>query len=204
MADISKKFDALLEKFLPKFLKAIKIDFGIGSAVGITNAKLDGKKTTANPLSMNKKDQKANVEMIGSLINDANTEVAKKINYLVNKAATEKWDSKMLANELSNLDLEETYKGRFKTIANTESFRLMENGSFKTANRLGAEMKWLSNPMDGKTGEDSVVSQEKYGSPDKAIPISEPFEYVFNGKTREFMHSPDRPNDRSQTLYLFE
>ena len=83
--NISELLDRLLKKFLPKFLKSIKIDYGIGSAVSITNAKLDGKKTKLNPLNMTKKDQQANIEMVSSLINDANTEIAKKINYLVIK-----------------------------------------------------------------------------------------------------------------------
>ena len=202
--DILDKFNELLKKFLPKLLISIQIDHGVGSAVSITNAKIDGKKTKMNPLEMSKKDQKKNISMIESLINDVNTEVAKKINYQVNKSALEGWDSRMLAKELRELDLEETYKNRFKTISETESNRIMNNSSFNTANRLGAKKKYLFNLMDGKTGEDSKVAQRKYGDEDQAIQIDEPFKYKFNGKVREFMFPPDRPRDRSLIMFTFE
>ena len=57
--------------------------------------------------------------------------------------------------------------------------------------------------MDNKTGEDSKVSQRKYGKPEQAIPIDEPFKYNYGGKEYVFMLPPDRPRDRSFVLYTF-
>ena len=206
--DIIKKFNLLLQKFLPKLLKGIKIDYGIGSAVSITNAKIDGKKTNTNPLSMTKKDQKANINIIETLIKDVNSDVAKKINYLVNKSVTEKWDNKILQSNLQELFNKDVpghfdYKNRFETIAKTESFRIMNNSAYNTAERLKAKGKYLFNLMDRKTGEDSKISEEKYGSEEQAIPLDEFFEYTFNGKKRKFLFPPDRPNDRSQVYYIY-
>jgi hypothetical protein len=209
MVDISKQFNKLLEKFLPKFSKAINIDFGVGSSIGITNAKASGKKTNMNPLGLNKKEQKANIDMIKELVKGVNDDVAKKINYLTNKSISEKWSNKQLSEQLKGLFDKDSpnyidIKGRTENIAQTESARLMNIGTDKTARRLGAKKKYLFNVMDSKTGDDSRVSQRKYGKPEQAIPLDEPFTYSYAGKQRVFMLPPDRPRDRSQPLYLFE
>ena len=49
---VNINIDKLLKKWLPKIIKAINIDFNIGSAVGITNAKRSGKQTNMNPLNL--------------------------------------------------------------------------------------------------------------------------------------------------------
>lgn len=196
--------DKLLKKFLPKFLKSIQIDYSIGSAVCITNAKKQGKETSMNPLSMTKKDQKVNIEIIESLIKDVNSEVSKKINYIVNKGITEKWDNKIVADEISKLDIQETYKNRYKTIAQNESFRIMSTSSDNTARRLGAKKKYLYNLIDNRTAEDSKISQSKYGTEEQAIDINKPFKYKYKGVERVFMIPPDRVNDRSFVLYSWD
>lgn len=53
--------------------------------------------------------------------------------------------------------------------------------------------KTLMHPMDARTGDDS-----KYAARLHLIAnIDEPFRYKWDGKVREFMAPPDRPNDRS-------
>ena len=204
MVDIKINIDKLIKKFLPKLLKAIEIDYSIGSVVSIVNAKKQGVKTNMNPLSLTKKQQQTNVDIIETLIKDVNSNIAKQINYVVNKGITENWDTKMVSNALKELPIQETYKNRFKTIATTESFRIMNTSSYNTAKRLGAKEKWIYNVIDRKTGDDSMISHAKYGSEDKSIPIDEPFEYDYKGKTRTFMLPPDRSNDRGQVVFKFE
>lgn len=206
---VNININKLLKKWLPKILKSIEIDYSIGSAVGITNAKRSGKETNMNPLNLTKKDQQVHIDSIETLIKDVNSDVAKKINLLVNDSITQKWDNKMLADKLKDLFNKDvpnhfTYKNRFETIAQNESFKIMTQSSDNTARRLGAKKKWLFNVMDKKTADDSKVSESKYGSEDKAIDINKPFTYSWKGQKRVFMLPPDRVNDRSQVLFLFE
>lgn len=196
--------EKLLKKFIPKFIKSIQIDYSIGSAVGIINAKIQGKKTSMSPLNLTKKDQKAFTEQIETLIKDVNSDMAKQLNYLTNKSVTEKWSTKMLAEEISKLGLEEKYKGRFETIAQDLSFDLMSTGSHNTAKKLKANKKWIYNVMDSKTADDSKYNASKFGSEEKAIPIDKPFSYTWKGKERTFMFGRDRPRDRSMTMYEWE
>jgi hypothetical protein len=146
--------------------------------------------------------------MIETLIKDVNSDVAKKINYIVNKGITDRMDNKMVASKLKDLFNKDipnhfTYKNRFETIAQNTSFDLMSQGSHNTATRLGATHKWIYNLMDNRTADDSRVSDAKYGTPEKAIPVDEMFSYTYKGQVREFSFGKDRVNDRSQTLYLF-
>jgi len=204
MAEVKINLKKLLKKFLPKFIKAMQIDFSIGSAVGIHNAKIQGKETAMNPLNLTKKDQEAFTKQIEILIDDVNSDTAKKLNYLTNKSITDRWSTKMLADEISKLDLEEKYKGRFETIAQDLSFDLMSTGNHNTAKKLNATGKWIFNVMDSKTAEDSMVNDAKYGTPKKSIPMNKPFEYTYKGKKRVFMYGRDRPRDRSMTLYIYD
>jgi len=201
--------DKLLKKYLPKLLKAFQIDYSIGSAVGITNAKRQGKETNMNPLNLSKKDQEAFLDNIETLIRDVDNDTAKKISLLTNQSITDRWSTDMLGNKLKDLFNTDvpghfTYKNRFKTIAQDQSFKLMTVSADNTARRLGAKKKWLYNLMDSKTAEDSMVSHSKYGSEEKAIDINKPFWYMYKGKRREFMLPPDRVNDRSSIVYTFE
>jgi hypothetical protein len=209
MKDINKLLDKLLKKYLPKFVKSIQIDYGVGSAIAITNAKRSGVKTNANPLNLTKKEQQIHIDNIDMLIKDVNSDVSKKINLLTNQSITEKWSTNMLGDKLEDLFNKDvpghfTYKNRFNTIAQDQSFKLMSQAADKKSRQLGATRKWLFNTMDKKTAEDSKVADNKYGSEDKAIPINEPFTYTLKGIKREFMMSPDRVNDRSITIYTWD
>ena len=53
-------------------------------------------------------------------------------------------------------------------------------------------LKTCMAPLDQRTGDDSKYVAHL----NLAIPINEPFEYVWKGKQRSYMHPPDRPNDR--------
>jgi len=202
---IKEKLDRLLKKFLPRVIKSIEIDWELGSAISITNAKLSGKKTNMSPLNISKKDKELNINMLETLIKDINSVTAKKIDYLVDKSVSEKWSTEMLKKELENLNIDEFYKGRIDNIAKTESARMMNTSINNTAvKRLGAKKKYLYNVVDGRTGDDSIVSQNKYGTEEQAIDVNKPFKYTYNGKTREFLFPPDRPRDRSICIYVFE
>lgn len=60
-------------------------------------------------------------------------------------------------------------------------------------NELPDLMKSLMHPMDGRTGKDSVYA----ATLGLVAALDEPFRYTWKNIDREFMHPPDRPNDRS-------
>ena len=201
---IKINIEKLLKKYLSKFLKAINIDTGVASAFTIITAKEQGSKTTMNPLNLTKKQQKLNIEIIETLVKGVNEDIAKKINYAVNKSIMENWDNKMLSEELKKLNIPEIYKNRFKAIAVTESNRIMNNSSYNTANKLGYKYKYIDIVRDNRTAGDSYMMYDKYGSPEKAIPIDEEFNIIYNGKEQRGLFPPLRPRDREFCRYLFE
>lgn len=199
-------FDKLLKSFMSKFLKAIEIDYGVGSAFTLTTAKSDGKQTNMNPLSLNKKEQKANTEMIGKLVKDVNDEMAKKISYLVNKSVTDKWSNKQLEKELKGIFEKDNpnyfnYKNRFKTIARTETTRIMNNSAYNTAKRLKFTHKYISIVNDNRTSEQSKLFFSKYGREDKSIRIDEEFFIIYKGKRYNGLLPPFMPNDRDFVIF---
>jgi len=199
-------FDKLLKKFLPKFLKALKIDWGIGSAFTIINAKKSDHKTTMSPLSLTKKDQEANIKIIGEFVKGVNTDMSRKINRLVNDNISARGSDKDLAKQLKGLFDKESpnyfnYKNRFKTMAFHETNRIQNNSAFITAKeRLKFTHKYLGqgrrNPWP-----DSLIALGKYGSEDKAIPIDENFEITYNKKTQIYMFPPGRVNDSEMVFF---
>jgi hypothetical protein len=202
MIDIDKLFKALMKKFMPKFISAMKEDWDKGSKFVINYSNNTG----VNPLNMSEEQQKANTEIISELVKGVNDELSKKINYLVNKGVTENWSNEQLSEQLKGIFEKDNpnyfnYKNRMLTIASTESARVMNASSYNTAKELGYTHKYLFNTIDKRTGEDSLISHAKYDSPEDAIPINEPFKYTYKGKERVFFISPDRVNDRSFVLY---
>lgn len=198
-------FEKLLNKFLPKFLKALNIDWEIGSAFAITNIRRSGKKTTMSPLSLSKKDQEANIKIIAELVKGINIDMSRKINRLVNNNISARGSDKDLTKQLKGLFDKESpnyfnYKNRMKTVAFNETNRIENNSSFLIGKRLKFSHKYLGqgrkNPWP-----DSLIALGKYGSEEKAIPINENFEITYNNKTQIYMFPPGRVND-SEMIYF--
>jgi len=87
---------------------------------------------------------------------------------------------------------------RLHRIARTEfhhTYNLAKmNGLVRTREQVMPDlMKTLIHPMDARTGADSKVAARA----NLIVPLDEPFEYDYQGKTRRFMMPPDRPNDRA-------
>jgi hypothetical protein len=200
-------FTKILEKFIPKLTNAFKMEYELGGKIGLQIA-IDTGIDIKNKgqLNLSSKDEETLINNIVMLIRGANKDISQKINLAVNDNIVNRGSNSQLKKTLSNILSrdDETYRNRFRTIARTESTRVLNLSAKNTAVSLGATGKYLNNPLDKKTGEDSKISQTKYGGPDKAIPLDEPFRYTYNGKVREFMLPPDRPNDRSIALYTFQ
>ena len=209
MVDVSKKLDKLLKLWLPKFVKAIQIDYGVGSAFTISDAKKKDKSTNMNPLSLTKKDKKSNEDIINDLVKGVNEEMSKKINYLTEKSVTDRWSNDMLAKELEGIFKEDdpnhfNYKNRFKTIARTESTRVLSNSGMNTAKRLGATGKYLVMVDDNRTSDISRALNKKYGTPEQSIALDKEFFVSVNGKEYRGLNTPLHVNDRDQVVFTFE
>lgn len=83
-------------------------------------------------------------------------------------------------------------------IVRTELHNIYNIGKINAMGELASDeipdlMKALMHKMDARTGQDSIYAARNLGP----VPIDQPFIYVWNGKRREFMAPPDRPNDRA-------
>ena len=94
----------------------------------------------------------------------------------------------------------ELSKNRTKTILRTETNRIYGEGNHQAAMNSGIEFyKYVSVTMDNRTSEICKNLDKDYGSPDKAIPITEHFKLV-NGK--EELHNPYHCGCRTSCLYI--
>lgn len=96
------------------------------------------------------------------------------------------------------------YENRLKLIVRTESARIFNAGAFNNAKRLNAKYKYLIGTSDSRQGNDSKVALRKYGSPEKAIPIDDYFEFSEGKNKYKYKFPPNRPNDRETAMYIYE
>ena len=172
------------------------------------DAKSKGVKTTRIPTNFSKKDQEIFIKKFEMNVKDANRAVSKQINNAVLDNLARKGTNKELAEEIKNIFDENVaghinYKNRNKTIATTESTNILSTMSFNTAKNMNATGKYLAGVDDKRQGGDSKVALSKYGGPDKAIPMDEPFEFTFGKTSFSYLLPPNRPNDRERVLYTY-
>jgi len=202
-------FADIWKKFKKKFLDALKIELTLGNKISINMAKDQGKKTNLNPMNLSKKDVDSLMELFELNVTDANKDISKRVNNAILDNTSQRGSNKDLAKMIKGIFDEENsdhfnYKNRFNTIARTESSRVLNNSAFNTAKRLGAIKKYLNDVPDSRQGEDSKVAMRKYGSPEKAIPIDDNFEFTYKKKNYSYLIPPNRPNDREIPIYVFE
>lgn len=88
-------------------------------------------------------------------------------------------------------------KDRAILISRTEGNRAENFGRLDGALQAPVELKkWLSITKDNRTSPISLAMDKKYGSPDKAIPLSEDFEVEVKGKIYKGPAPPFHPNER--------
>ncbi len=202
-------FDDILKEFTTDFQNALLLEYDLGGQIILENAKQFSKKVkTKKTLNISKKQAKAMQSMLQDLIKDVTREISKKINNKIDENIATGRSTYDLVDEIKQIfdkDAPEhlNYKNRFKTIAITESNRVMSIAADNNARNIGATKKYLIGVNDNKQGDDSKAALAKYGSPEKAIPIDEPFKFTHKGKTYEYMLPPNRPNDREIPLYVF-
>lgn len=86
---------------------------------------------------------------------------------------------------------------KLRRIVRTELHGIYNRGKIAAMQEVAEEIpdmkKTLMHPLDQRTGKDSEYAAAKHLVSD----MDKPFRYKWDGKLREFMVPPDRPNDRS-------
>lgn len=201
--DAENKIDNFTEDEREKLLKKIAVLFA--SAVFVTKKYLG---FTGN-VEMSSSDRKVFSDIIADSIKGVSDDYKKELNTTLNIGMSEGDSRTELKKRIDNIlqgdnPTKIKYQNRLNLILRTESSRIFNAGSFKTANKAGANYKYLIGTNDRRQGNDSKVALQKYGSPEKAIPIEDDFVFSEGGQEYRYKFPPNRPNDRETVIYLFE
>lgn len=199
-----KQVDELLALFSIPLIKKISAIYFQGSSTA--NVMLD---SNSKPPKITKQLQELFSNLIAENMKGVEDDFKREVSNTLNIGLSQEENKKQLIQRLDNLFKGENstrlkYENRLKLILRTESARIFNGGTFRSAKKLGAKYKYQIGVSDNREGEDSKIVLRKYGSPEKAIPIDEPFEYTYNGQKRSFMFNPDRPNDRGTCIFLYD
>lgn len=128
-------------------------------------------------------------------IRDMQEDMAGKLRQVLQRGLMNGKSTQQLQKDVQNV-LDVSYK-RAEVIARTESVRAFNTARFDAAKQLPLKTKkWLLWTNDKRTSEVTKAAHVKYGSPEKAIPMDEPFKVEVNGKVWESMTLPLHPNER--------
>ena len=94
---------------------------------------------------------------------------------------------------------------RAEKIARTETNRAQNRSTLSAWQESGEKAyKWLDITYDGRTSEISKAMGNKYGSPDKAIPIDQDFSVRVGKKTISGPSPPFHVNERDKLMFITE
>ena len=197
-------YEDILKEFLEKFKLAIDVETSLA-----TNIVTNSSPYNSNAINLSNIDKELFLEKLQTNIKDANRDMSKRISNVLIDSMNTKLGINEMKTQLEEIFKEDNpnyynYKNRFKTIARTESSSISNISSYNRAKELGASKKYLVGIDDFRQGDDSKVALAKYGSPDKAIPIDEPFTFTHKGKSYEYLLPPNRPKDRELAIYLWD
>jgi len=205
--ELTQEYENKINKFVNDFKKAIidKIKDIFSQGVD-TSEKMLNKDSDVKPSQ-----QEVNIfnELVSENIKGVTDDMRREISNQLNMGISQQETLKQLRQRLDGIlqgdnPTKLKYENRLKLILRTESSRIFNTGSYKTSKRLGAKYKYLIGTNDSRQGNDSKVALNKYGSPEKAIPIDDYFEFSEGGKQYKYKFPPNRPNDRETCLYIFE
>ena len=198
-------FKKLLSKFTKKIELSIESNFTKGSIRVLTMANREDLK----PVPPTNKEKELLTGQVYENIQGVNAELSKQIKNAIRNSILEKESNIQTAQRLDEIFKGKTvgsinYKARLDMIAKTETARIMNAASMKTAKRLGATGKYLEIVNDSRTSEQSKLFYAKYGGKDKAIPIDEEFTITYKGKKYGGQYAPFMPNDRDLVFFTFK
>lgn len=202
MAILEDFFRKLLNKFKKSIELSIESNFTKGSIRVLEQAKREDLK----PIKPTKKENELLTGQIYENIKGITNDMNKQIKNAIRNSILEKEDNKQTAARLDAIfkgknATKINYKARLDMIAKTETTRIMNNGAFKTARRLGFTHKYIDIVRDNKTAGDSYLMYNKYGGKDKSIPIDEEFVINYNGREQRGLYPPLRPRDRELVFF---
>ena len=192
----NQKIDSFIDKNKEDMLKKIVAIFLAG--VAITKKTLGSKKD----VDITERQKKVFTDLIGESIKGVSDDYKRELNTSLNIGLAQSETKSQLQNRVDEIlrgsnPTKMKYEKRLDLIIRTESSRIFNAGALRTAKQVGAKYKYLIGVNDNRQGKDSKVAINKYGSPEKAIPIDEDFVVREGGKTYKYLFPPNRPNDRS-------
>lgn len=194
-------FKKLLDKFTKNIIKSIESNFTEGS-IRVLNMANKGHLKLIPPT---KKEKEILSGEIYENIKGVTDSLNKQIKNEIRNSILAQESNTQLAKRLDGIfkgtnPTKINYKARLEIIARTERARILNFSGFKTAKKYFTH-KYLSQGGP-KPYPDSVLLLEKYGSPEKAIPIDDYFEITYNKQKQRFLFPPGRPNDTELVNYI--
>lgn len=191
-----------LSKFANDMAKAVINNF----MKGVMRA---SKAANRMPPQVNKRQIENLTAMVSDSIKGITDEMSKNIRRVIRDGINEGITNQQIADNLDEIFKGDNptrfhYEDRLRMISRTESTRELNSGGFETANKLGATGKYIDIVDDNRTSDVSRAMFEKYGSPEKAIPVDEEFFVFVRGKEYRGMFPPFMPNDRDMVLFTFD
>lgn len=205
-SDIEEK--ALIDSLIDRFKNILKLDKFKGLIDQLLNEeykKAVGELDSKLKLGINLIPQERDLEFLKRYVNDnitqASDEIANNIRQEIQRGILNKETIPELQTRIKHLFKGKQYKTRLKTILRTELLRANNTGTLegaKQAQSTGIVLhKWLDVTMDDRTSNICKKEHAKYGTPEQAIPLDEPFIVKVDNKTFKEQSSPFHPNCRS-------
>ena len=205
MVRLTDFFRRFIEKFIKNIEKSVMSNFEKGS-VRVINMSNKKHLKPIPPTNQEKEMLSGQItENIKGVTDDMEKQIKNSIrnsilNQESNKETAQRLDAIFKGKNATTIN----YKARLDMIAKTETARILNTSSMKTAKRIGFTHKYIDIIRDDKTADDSRLMWKKYGGPEKAIPIDEDFVIVFNGKEQRGQFPPLRPRDRELVFFTMK
>lgn len=108
-----------------------------------------------------------------------------------------------LRQRVKSVFKDDKYSNRLKAVLRTEGQRANNMAAFNGAQQSDLDLlKWVDVVLDGRTSDICRSEHSKYGSKDKAIPLSDEFVVSVKNKTYSALYPPFHPNCRSVVRFV--
>jgi len=205
MVSIKDYFKTFVNKLMKGISVSVESNFKKGSIRVLAMADREDLK----PIPPTNQEKQMLSDQVFDNIKGVTDDMQKQIKNAIRNSILEKEDNKQTAKRLNDIfkgknATKINYKARLDMIAQTETARILNASSMKTAKRLGFTHKYIDIVRDNRTAEDSKLMYKKYGGPEKAIPIDEEFNIIYNGKEQRGQFPPLRPRDRELVFFTMK
>ena len=134
-------------------------------------------------------------------IQAASDEISNNLRQEIQRGIMNNETAKELSTRVRKLFKAKAYQIRLKTILRTETLRANNMGTLEGAHQAAGTglklTKWLDTMQDSVTSKICIAEHKKYGTPEQAIPLDQPFIVKSDNKTIKAQIPPFHCNCRS-------